>query len=222
MTQQLCGRDLQILRVATQERDNWAKLMGAWNSNNISLFWVIWRIIKVSYLPCICFVDLNVVQDILHSKATKCWSTTSWESRHSNKTPDSIFQATGTVKILVSVYLPAVNFLGSTSLPDISEIIMKMVIGVHLIGCYLCELQDRKGSPLTETEVKAAMRGFEESVERGKMSRGISPEMVSISFEERDCTEEVTQAVIRVAKEAAVSSLESLFQELRQNDQSQY
>ncbi|RMJ15333.1 hypothetical protein BHE90_002349 [Fusarium euwallaceae] len=175
MTQQLCGRDLQILWVATQERDNWAKLM-------------VRRIIKVSYLPYICFVDLNVVQDILHSKATKCW----------------------------------INFLGSTSLSDISEIIMKMVIGVHLIGCCLCELQDRKGSPLTEKEIKAAMRGFEESVERGKMSRGISPEMASIPFKERDCTEEVTQAVIRVAKEAAVSSLESLFQELRRKDQSQY
>ncbi|RSL86345.1 hypothetical protein CEP51_002868 [Fusarium floridanum] len=125
MTQQLCGRDLQILWVATQERDNWAKLM-------------VRRIIKVSYLPYIYFVDLNVVQDILHSKATKCW------------------------------------------------------------------------------------RGFEESVPRDRMAQGISQEVARISFRDRDCTEDVTRAAIRVAEEAAVGSLTSLFEEVRRKDRGSY
>lgn len=37
MTQQLCSRDLQILWVATQQRDNWAKLIGMYQPRRIVL-----------------------------------------------------------------------------------------------------------------------------------------------------------------------------------------
>ena len=96
--------------------------------------------------------------------------------------------------------------------------IIRMVIGVHLIGYYMRELQDRKGSDLTSNEVEAAMRDFEESVARDKMAHRISEELAPIPFKERDCTEDVTRAAIRVAKEAAVGSLESLFEEIRRKE----
>ncbi|KAI8681249.1 hypothetical protein NCS55_00375400 [Fusarium keratoplasticum] len=217
MTQQLRSRDLQILWVATQQRDNWAKLIDG-ISNSISLFWTARRITKVSYLPYICLVGLNVVWEILHSKATKCWGIASWNSLDSHKTLDSIFQGTGTPKIWAKAYLLACNCFGSTFLSEISSMVIRMVIGVHLIGYYMRELQDRKGSDLTSNEVEAAMRDFEESVARDKMSHRISEELAPIPFKERDCTGDVTRAAIRVAKEAAVGSLESLFEEMRRKE----
>ncbi|KAL2690013.1 hypothetical protein Neosp_004081 [[Neocosmospora] mangrovei] len=209
MTQQLRSRDLQILWVATQQRDNWAKLMTR-------------RVTKVSYLPYICLVGVVSVWRILYSKATKCWGIASWDSLYSEKTLDSIFQATGSVKITLSVGLLAANLYGPLFLPIISEIVLQMVIGVHLIGYYLRELQDRKGSGLTSKEVKAAMRSFEESVARDKMVNEISEEISRISFKDRDCTEDLTRAAIRVAKEASVGSLESLFQEMRRKEGGQF
>ncbi|KAM6534798.1 hypothetical protein FALCPG4_004420 [Fusarium falciforme] len=218
MTQQLRSRDLQILWVATQQRDNWAKLMDG-ISNSISLFWTARRVTKVSYLPYTCLIGLIGVWEIPHSKATKCWGIASWSLLpSSSKALDSIFQGTGTLKILVNAYLLACNCFGSTSLPEISKVVMQMVIGVHLIGYYLRELEDRKGSHLISKEVEAAMRDFEGSVARDKMARGISEEIVLNPFKEQDCTEDVTRAAIRIAKEAAVGSLGSLFEEMRRKE----
>ncbi|KAI8721858.1 hypothetical protein NCS52_00328400 [Fusarium sp. LHS14.1] len=220
MTQQLRSRDLQILWVATQQRDNWAKLIDG-ISNSISLFWTARRVTKVSYLPYICLIGVVSVWNILYSKTTKCWGIASWNSSHSDRTLDSIFQATGSVKITLSVGLLAANLYGPLFLPIISEIVLQMVIGVHLIGYYLRELQDRKGSALTSKEVKAAM-SFEESVARDKMVERMSEEIARIPFKDRDCTEDVTKAAIRIAKEAAVGSLESLFEEMRQKEGGQF
>ncbi|KAJ4234510.1 hypothetical protein NW759_001504 [Fusarium solani] len=217
MTQQLCSRDLQILWVATQQRDNWAKLIDG-ISNNISLFWTARRVTKVSYLPYICLIGLVSVWEILHSKAIKCWGIASWNLLPSTITLDSIFRATGTWKTNFYCGVLAANCFGSVFLQGVSKIVMQMVIGVHLIGYYLRELQDRKGSHLTSKEVKAALRDFEASVARDKMVHGISEEIARIPFKERDCTEDVTRAAIRVAKEAAVGSLESLFEEMRRKE----
>lgn len=133
-------------------------------------------------------------------------------------TLDSIFRATGTWKTNFYCGVLAANCFGSVFLQGVSKIVMQMVIGVHLIGYYLRELQDRKGSHLTSKEVKAALRDFEASVARDKMVHGISEEIARIPFKERDCTEDVTRAAIRVAKEAAVGSLEPLFEEMRRKE----
>ncbi|KAH7271108.1 hypothetical protein B0J15DRAFT_509406 [Fusarium solani] len=192
MTQQLCSRDLQILWVATQQRDNWAKLIDG-ISNNISLFWTARRVTKVSYLPYICLIGLVSVWEILHSKAIKCWGIASWNLLPSTITLDSIFRATGTWKTNFYCGVLAANCFGS----------------VFLQGAFISS---------DTTCVKAALRDFEASVARDKMVHGISEEIARIPFKERDCTEDVTRAAIRVAKEAAVGSLESLFEEMRRKE----
>ncbi|EEU47248.1 uncharacterized protein NECHADRAFT_77503 [Fusarium vanettenii 77-13-4] len=190
MTHQLRSRDLQILWVATQERDNWAKLIDG-IFNNISLFWTARRVTKVSYLPYICLICVVSVWKILYSKGTKCWGIAPWNSSYSERTLESIFQATGTGKINFSIGLLAANFYGSLFLPEAF-----ISLGITY-------------------EVEAALRGFERSVARDKMVNGMSEEMVRIPFKDRDYAEDITRAVIRVAKEASVSSLESPFEKMR-------
>jgi len=104
------------------------------------------------------------------------------------------------------------NVVGTVSLSLISELTLKMVLGVNLIGRRIFLLQKfQPDRNLTREELDAEIMRFRESNDRKRMMYAINSErMGAIDYKKKERTDQVME-VAKAALEASVGYVDSSF-----------
>jgi hypothetical protein len=112
------------------------------------------------------------------------------------------------------------NVLGPFFVGTITEVALKFIVGINLIGRRLLRLQAQVQSQelrgLTSDEVWAEVRNFKYSKERNLLGRAISPwKMTQINYKEDNRDEKVLEIAWEAIKETLGFADVSFFQKER-------
>jgi len=139
------------------------------------------------------------------------WNIPSWLDGITTRPLKAIFDI-DRLQLLFNMSLLLVNVVGALSLSLISELTLKMVLGVNLIGRRIFLLQNaQQARSLTGDELDAEMMSFRESNARKRMMDAITSEaMGGMAYKQKERTDKVMQ-VAKAALEATVGYVDSSF-----------
>jgi len=210
MTTRLRNGYLGLQWISIQQKDDKSKLFDSIRSSITSL-WTARAIAKSSYLPYICLVGLGSVYSAILRTAGHMWNIPSWLDGITTRPLKAIFDI-DRLQLLFNMSLLLGNVVGALSLSLISELTLKMVLGVNLIGRRIFLLQNaQQARSLTGDELDAEMMSFRESNARKRMTDAITSEtMGGIAYKQKERTDQVMQ-IAKAALEASVGYVDSSF-----------
>ena len=176
----------------------------------MALFWRARRISSNSYIPYMCLVGIASVYYSALDVAKSHWQIQNWEE--STEAVRAIFDIEG-IELFFVVGFLFYNVVGPYSLPLISEMALKIIVGTNLIGRRLF-LEEQKlpgGQKLSPDQVRAEIKKFRKSEDRTRMMKAIAEaRMDKIDYKKEDRMEQVIE-VARRAVEAAVGRADEAF-----------
>ncbi len=176
----------------------------------MALFWRARRISSYSYIPFMCLVGIEGVYYSALDVAKSHWQIQNWEK--STEAVRAIFDIEG-IELFFAIGFLFYNVVGPYSLPLISEMALKIIIGTNLIGrrLFLEEQKLPEGQKLSPEQVRAEIKKFRKSEDRTRMMKAIAEaRMDKIDYKKEDRMEQVIE-VARRAIEAAVGLADESF-----------